>query len=210
MRDPKIVAVIASRADLDGALRMRKLPDLFELRLDVFQPAEHELPRTRPLMITVRHAAEGGAHEFGTRARSTLFDRYIAAAAFVDVELRSVRHLSKLLCSRTRKIISFHDLHGTPPLAVLQRKVGSAKAAGADIFKVATTVTRAAELDRLLQFFEQARRLMPIAAMGMGKLGRESRIELARRGSVLNYGYINRPQAAGQLSVTELRRLLGR
>ena len=33
-RRPRIVGVIASPADLDRALRMRRPPDLFELRLD--------------------------------------------------------------------------------------------------------------------------------------------------------------------------------
>ena len=33
-RRPRIVGVIASRDDLERALRMRRPPDLFELRLD--------------------------------------------------------------------------------------------------------------------------------------------------------------------------------
>ena len=33
-RRPRIVGVIASRADLERAVRMRRPPDLFELRLD--------------------------------------------------------------------------------------------------------------------------------------------------------------------------------
>ena len=33
-RRPRIVGVIASREDLEQALRMRRPPDLFELRLD--------------------------------------------------------------------------------------------------------------------------------------------------------------------------------
>ena len=112
--------------------------------------------------------------------------------------------------SEVTKIISLHDLQVTPSLAILRTKLERATAAGADIFKVATRVTHRAELDRLLRFFDEASPIMPIAAMGIGRLGRESRIELARRGSVLNYGYISRPQAPGQLSVAELHRLMGR
>ena len=33
-RRPRVVGVIASRADLERAVRMRRPPDLFELRLD--------------------------------------------------------------------------------------------------------------------------------------------------------------------------------
>jgi 3-dehydroquinate dehydratase-1 len=206
---PQIVAVIASRADLDAALRMKNPPDLFELRLDLFQPGEHELPRTRPLIVTARHPAEGGANKLSTRERRRLLEQYIASATYVDVELRSIAYVNDLRDRRMRTIISFHDLRGTPSLPVLRRKLDSAKATGADIFKLATTVNGPPELDRLLRFFDEAIRAMPVAAMGMGALGRESRVELARRGSQLNYGYISRPQAPGQLSVVELRRLLG-
>ena len=161
------------------------------------------------MIVTARHPAEGGAHKLSARERRTRLERYLDSAAYLDVELRSVRSLRGVR-SGIAKIISFHDLRGTPSLSVLRRKFDRANAAGAGVFKVATTVTSPAEIDRLLQFFDEASHVIPIAAMGIGKLGRESRIEFARRGSVLNYGYISRPQAAGQLSVVELHRLLQR
>jgi len=46
------------------------------------------------------------------------------------------------------------------------------------------------------------------AAMGVGRLGRISRIEFARHRSALNYGHLGKPQAEGQLSITQLRRVL--
>ncbi len=42
--------------------------------------------------------------------------------------------------------------------------------------------------------------------MGMGKLGRESRRVLMKRGSVLNYAHIGRTRVAGQPSLSDLRR----
>ncbi|MFL6569320.1 MAG: type I 3-dehydroquinate dehydratase [Chthoniobacterales bacterium] len=210
MSSPKIVAVIASSAELQSASLMRQAPDLYELRLDVIQPAQHKLVRTQPLIITARHPAEGGAQQLSSRERRRLLGLYWGSASYVDVELRSIRYFRELLSSEVTKIISLHDLQATPSLAILRTKLERATAAGADIFKVATRVTHRAELDRLLRFFDEASPIVPIAAMGIGRLGRESRIELARRGSVLNYGYISRPQAPGQLSVAELHRLMGR
>ena len=39
---------------------------------------------------------------------------------------------------------------------------------------------------------------MPLSVMGMGRFGKISRLLLAQAGSVLNYGYLDRPNASGQ------------
>ena len=44
--------------------------------------------------------------------------------------------------------------------------------------------------------------------MGMGEFGRVSRLALAKAGSVLNYGYLDEPNAPGQWEARELRQLL--
>src|SRR5262245_46135652 len=74
---PRVVGVITSRADLDRATRMRKPPDLFELRLDCLLPLvdqlENKLPRLRvPLIITARHPQEGGVNKLSLRQRRDL------------------------------------------------------------------------------------------------------------------------------------------
>lgn len=65
-RRPRIVGVIASHDDLEQALRMRRPPDLFELRMDrltgVVGRVETRLPKLRaPIIITARHPNEGAA-----------------------------------------------------------------------------------------------------------------------------------------------------
>ena len=72
-RRPRIVGVIASRADLERAVRMRRPPDLFELRLDrlagMADQVENMLPKLRtPLIITARHPHEGGAGKLSAAA----------------------------------------------------------------------------------------------------------------------------------------------
>ena len=207
---PQIVGVIASVADLQRALRMTTPPDFFELRLDALanlQPASAAKLRA-PIIATARRAREGAVQNLSAPERRCLLARFAEIADYVDIELRSRRSYPAL--QNHRKILSFHDFQQTPPLSDLRRKLHIARASGAEIFKVATRVDDESQLERLLQFFDEAARVIPIAAMGIGALGRKSRIELARRGSILNYGYITRPQASGQLSVTELRRLLRR
>jgi 3-dehydroquinate dehydratase-1 len=208
---PQIVAVIASAADLRSALELQTPPDLFELRLDRFVPDFAELEKLHsPFIITARHWREGGARGLGVSARRALLLRFLSHARFVDVELRSVHWLRQVLeragAAGVNTIISHHDLHATPSLSELRRKLRAVTDIHPAIFKVATRVDEEAQLARLLAFFDEARAVLPTAAMGIGKLGRRSRLELARRGSVLQYAYLARRQAPGQLSLAEALR----
>lgn len=44
--------------------------------------------------------------------------------------------------------------------------------------------------------------------MGMGRFGKISRLLLAQSGSILNYGYLDRPNASGQWEATLLKKRL--
>ena len=127
-RRPRVVGVIASRADLERAVRMRRPPDLFELRLDrlagMADEVEKVLPRLRtPLIITARHPHEGGANKFRLRQRRDLLARFLTHADYIDVELRSARALRALLAiakaKNVRRIISFHNFKSTPSARML-------------------------------------------------------------------------------------------
>ena len=104
-RRPRVVGVIASRADLERAVRMRRPPDLFELRLDrlagMADEVEKVLPRLRtPLIITARDPREGGANKLRLRQRRDLLARFLSHADYIDVELRSARTLRALIAMR--------------------------------------------------------------------------------------------------------------
>ena len=73
-RRPQVVGVIASHADFERALKTRRPPDLFELRLDrlvgMADEVKNLLPQLRtPLIITARHPHEGGANKLRPRQR---------------------------------------------------------------------------------------------------------------------------------------------
>ena len=213
MKTPKIVGVIFSRADLERAVRMRKPPDFFELRLDrLIKSAIGPLPA--PLIITARDPREGGANNLSAARRRALLLEFLPRAAYVDVELRSARALRSVLESasenKVRTILSFHDFGTTPSDARLDQIASQARSSGAAVLKVATRTDTAAQLDRLLDFWERQRPALDVVAMGIGKLGRASRLELARRGNILNYVHLGSPAASGQLSIQELRRVASR
>jgi 3-dehydroquinate dehydratase I len=215
MRPGALVGVIASPTALARATRLRHPPDLFELRLDALRQSLGEmaraLPKLRaPLLLTARHPAEGGVGQLRLAARRALLEHFLEDAAIVDLELRSVGQMKDIVGEMHRRqidlLVSLHDLRTTPSPDELHRRARSAAATGAAIFKVVTRTDTPAQLARLMAFFEASRDLLPIAAMGIGKLGLESRYRLDRLGSALTYASLGRANVAGQPSLSQLRR----
>lgn len=216
---PKSVGVIFSGADLPRALRLRRPPDFFELRLDGLVAHLDELrgalPRLRvPFIITARSPGEGGANHLALARRRELLLQFLPQAALVDIELRGALALSAV-CAAARAgkiplILSRHDLKTTPSVAALLESARQAHSLGAAIFKIAARTDNSAQLGRLVEFVESKGAPLPISAMGIGGRGCESRARLARAGSVLNYAHLGRATVSGQWSFVQLRALLKR
>lgn len=214
----RLVAVIASTADLLRAQRMRRLPDLFELRLDAFGPATAALrcamPQLRaPYIITARHPAEGGVGKLTARQRRRLLREFLPTAAFVDVELRSRGQLQSILAAardlNVGVIASVHDFCATPTAPRLAEFADAAEAIGADIFKLVTRTKNAADRERLLEFFASTKKRMPVSVMTVGPDARDLRLFFAREGSALIYTHLGTAQVEGQWSFRAMRRALG-
>lgn len=214
-RRPLSVGVIRSEIDLRRAWTMRRPPDLFELRLDALAGALDQLERQiaklrAPLIMTARHPSEGGIARLTEGQRRKMLLRFLPFARYIDLEVRSLGRMRSVInaarAANIGTICSFHDFTKTPAADVLREALRNA--AGADIFKLATTVNSEADIERLVAFFDEASRTRAVAAMGMGKLGRKSRRLLARRGSVLNYASLGERNELGQLTLAELRRTL--
>jgi 3-dehydroquinate dehydratase-1 len=216
-----LVAVISTRSDLARASRLRRPPEFFELRLDCLwrhlPRVEASLPKLRaPLIATARHPREGGRNQLTAAQRRDLLLRFLPCAALVDVELRSAKELRPVLDAAAglgvKCIISVHDFTAAPPWARMRQQAEAARALGADVFKIAVRTDTEPQLERLRAFFQEecAAGTMAISAMGIGKLGRASRLELAQRGSVLSYVHLGRTRVSGQLSLAEMRAALAR
>jgi 3-dehydroquinate dehydratase-1 len=160
-----------------------------------------------PLIVTVRHPGEGGAHSLSAGRRRSLYREFLPFARFVDLELRSAKSLADVIAEArqrgVRVVLSSHDFRRTPPTAVLRRRAIEARRAGADLFKLATCARTPADLARLVSLFENPP--LPLSVMGMGPLGKVSRLLFARLGSRLNYGYLHRPNADGQWEARDLK-----
>ena len=204
-----VVGIVDSPEALKAARRLTsKDVDFLEWRADFLGTGIVE--SKIPWIVTARHPAEGGQNAMSLSARREALLELLPAAALVDIEIRSLGGMEKVL-SEARKagvgiIASFHDFQKTPPAARLQALVKQASDAGADVLKIATHTNSPGDVARLLDLLEKMP--LPLAVMGMGPLGMASRVILAAAGSVLNYGWLHRPNVTGQWSAKELRVVL--
>jgi 3-dehydroquinate dehydratase-1 len=213
---PLVIATVHSKAGLAAARNLSpRAVDLLEIRLDCLADSlslvESALPGLSfPLLFTARHASEGGRGRLAARERGRLLAHFLPHAAAIDVELRSVHALAGVMEEAARqgvaRVVSVHYFRRTPSAAALQSKLRAARQAGAEIVKVATTLRGPRDLATLLEL--AARAPGPVALMGMGPLGRVSRLALAAAGSRLNYGYLDRPQVPGQWPAERLMELI--
>ncbi|MCE9609776.1 MAG: type I 3-dehydroquinate dehydratase [Chthoniobacter sp.] len=214
---PQVVGAVHSPDALARALRLRPGDvDFLEIRVDAFAldplPILRVLSRLRaPLIITVRHPAEGGANRLTTAHRRALFAQFLPFASSVDIELRSATQLATTVADAracgVRVIISDHHFRTMPSTARLRQTIHRAHAAGADICKIAALAETPAALAQLLALFTPTPAL-PLSIMGMGHFGKISRLLLAQAGSVLNYGYLDAPNASGQWEAVLLKKRL--
>jgi len=203
----RIVGTVHTVAGLRKAARLRSGGgvDAVEVRLDCLAgsrglTADGLRDIRLPILLTARHPREGGVGCLSTGRRRELLEEYLPFASWVDVEMRSASELAGVLRSargrRAMKILSFHDFNRTPGPAKLARLPREAARFGADVCKIAVQLRSVADLARLLLL--QARAKGSLATMGMGPLGKVSRLVLPLAGSCLAYGFIDRAQVAGQ------------
>ncbi|MFM8983000.1 MAG: type I 3-dehydroquinate dehydratase [Spartobacteria bacterium] len=204
-----VVGIVDSPEALKAARRLTaKEVDFLEWRADFLGTGIVE--SKIPCIVTARHPAEGGQNAMSPSARREALLEMLPSAALVDVEIRSMRAMKEVL-GKARKagvgvIASFHDFRKTPPTSKLEDLVDQASDAGADVLKIATRADSPGDVARLLNLLERSN--LPLAVMGMGRLGMASRVMLAAAGSVLNYGWLHRPNVTGQWSARELREVL--
>lgn len=208
-------ATLALWGRMDAAAREAAC-DLIELRLDTLQLPEGELRAALagnaiPVLLTARHPAEGGQGPADAAGRMALIEPLLDLASLVDIELRSAQEMRALVQKAqgrgVRVVGSFHDFQATPGDEVLQGAIGFAQPAGLDALKIATFLNSTDDLVRLIQLASAPQRLR-LSCMGMGPLGRVSRLVLAKCGSLLNYGYLGEANAPGQWPAARLKAIL--
>jgi 3-dehydroquinate dehydratase-1 len=201
------------------ALRARGL-DLAELRIDHFAAPDAAAVRAVldrcagiPTLATIRIAAEGGAWTGTEAARARLFLALLDAVDAVDVELAAGEVLAEVAPAAQAAgrlvIASHHDFAATPPPPVLADVVARARAAGADVVKIAAAVRGPEDVRTLARVLLEPAPIGRIV-VGMGEAGLATRVLFPALGSLVTYAHSGRATAPGQLPLDELVALLRR
>lgn len=221
LSSPRVVATVTRPEDLTFLDAGATLScDILEYRLDDLTALADEAGATMaayasPTLLTVRRPDEGGAGGLSDEERLALYHRHLTKASFVDTETASLGSASfsgfpaAVHGAGALLIGSYHDFTGFPGRDLLADKMAEAFSLGADVAKVAVVINEMRDLFSLVELVEyhHARGRL-VSAMGMGPLGKLSRLVLASAGSCLNYGYLRTPNAPGQWSAEDLSNLI--
>jgi 3-dehydroquinate dehydratase-1 len=217
-RVPRVAGTVITAEYLrDWAAAPKPLPcDFVELRVDGFPDYPDWLEAGKkiehsgtPVFATVRLAKEGGLWKKKDSDRWPLLRGAIENLSGVDVELDS--ELFERVCGADREqgkfvVASSHNFESTPSLEQMRAIVQKAHSQGA-IAKIAAKVNSQEDLANLREILCMSRS-GPVCIIGMGALGRETRVTFPREGSCFTYGYLDTPGAPGQYSAQELTTLL--
>jgi 3-dehydroquinate dehydratase-1 len=205
-------AELASKAETAFSLGS----DLVELRIDRLtkgtSPRELEAELSvfaRKAIFTVRSSREGGGFREGEGKRLDLISRLAdMGPAYIDIELATVKEnekWAKSLPKDVKKVVSWHDLQGTPALDTLRPICGEELGLGS-LAKVVTTATSVD--DNITTLTLCSDRPGKIISFCMGELGTVSRVASMRLGAPLAYAAIpDEALAPGQLSIVTMRTL---
>lgn len=208
--------------------------DLIELRLDCL--SEEEFARmmrdsgaklrrliagaSRPIILTLRHDAQGGRRKASDEERAAFWKRCSSfldegkrpTQNFADIELDLLEgsfndNLSSSESSfdLSRVICSHHDFAGVPNNLV--EIYGRARRTNARVIKIAARVSDAIECLPLLRLLDRARAdRQDLIAVAMGEAGSWMRALAPARGSFLTYAALDEahPTAPGQITANEL------
>jgi 3-dehydroquinate dehydratase/shikimate dehydrogenase len=163
--------------------------DLVELRLDTVRDPDAAgalAGRRLPAIVTCRPTWEGGAFAGSEEARRRLLAEALTAGAeYVDVEARAGFHDLIASTAGKRIVLSAHDFGGLPP--DLETRVRSMQATGAEVVKVAVTVTRLSDCVTLRDLAGRMSERDSLVLIGMGEQGAVTRVLPSRFRSRWSY-----------------------
>ena len=184
--------------------------DLLEYRLDGL-PTATLSRQPLPTLMTARDPEEGGQNALSLSQRHKLYKKHLPSASILDIEIRNLDLLADVrdeAQANARLVLgSFHDFDSTPSEQVLEDTIKRGIDAGADAIKLAVTTNTPHHIRILLRLLERYQMNIPMAVMGMGTLGKSSRVLFAQCGSILNYAYLKKANAPGQWSAIMMRNL---
>ena len=203
-------------------------PELVEWRADFFQhptasalaDAANTLRKTlddQAIIFTLRIRNEGGVQEIPQPMRRVLIETVLRSKTMdiVDLELANEPEFLDPVMGVAREcgvkiLLAFHDFDKTPANDSLLDKIGTMRARGADIAKIAVMPRTPDDVMRLFQVTIAARNrfpALPLSTMSMGALGSISRVAGFLYGSDMSFAVGKTASAPGQVPIEDARNM---
>lgn len=216
-KDRPLIALPVDDKNLEETLKVAKQKpiDIIELRIDQFEnyDIDYVLDKAKLvkgygfiLLSTVRSKEEGGA-DISDEERLNIFQKVIPVSDIVDIELLS-ENINREVINIAKKegklsLISYHDFEKTPSEKEIQIIIDKGASLSADIIKYAFNVKSNEDVGRILSVTHKNRD-KNLVAIGMGELGKLTRVAGFFFGSLISYTFIGKSFAPGQIEVDKL------
>ncbi len=201
--------------------------ELLEVRFDYLLSRGFELEECLgylrqqkiPFLFTMRSHLEGGQVKMSSIERLQIIRNALNwEPACIDLELSTIMDeniISRELIEEVHKrnicvITSYHDFGGTPGSNRLKEIAREEASTRADMLKIATYIRSGDDILSLLRTTLDIRKELarPMAVMGMGNLGRITRISTVALGSDLVFADLFGSSAPGQIPYSKAREII--
>jgi 3-dehydroquinate dehydratase-1 len=206
-----MICVSIAEKDLEKCIKSLEKIEIAEIRIDLAEFNNDEIrkvfSRRKKMIATCRPG------KIRDEERAEMLKVAIeSGATFVDIEYEAPDAYRNDMISFAHShqcdvIISYHNYDKTPELEELENIVHNCYEMGADLAKIATHVNVNRDNSKILSLFKEPGRLV---AIGMGDLGRISRIVAPFLGAEFTYASLNDTEATapGQISYEKLNQFI--
>lgn len=206
----KICTSIAT-SDFNEALRLISRNHMVELRLDLMQVNNEQLRFLLQQGVETIATFRGEKYSESERLQA-LVTAIDSGSSYVDVEEESNEQYRQQIVQHARHngckvVISYHNFECTPDVAVLKNIIQDCRSKGADIVKLITTASCAADSARVLSLYENEENLV---AFAMGEEGKISRFACLFLGAPFTYASAVKGSevAPGQLVAQDMQQMI--
>ncbi len=217
---PLLIGCLKTEAGLDQLQAANVPADLIEVRVDELLQANVKLSaieqalrkRRHPVLLTARAANEGGAYNWQKGERTKVLFQLMDHADALDLELEHLPQLKRVheaaITEELSLILSVHSIQHPASNEQLRTWMHEFQQHEAFVYKIAMRLNQQSDLHQLVDaLLRNPHRRW--ALMGLGPDAPKSRLVLTGLGSVLVYGYLDKPTAPGQPSTRQLIKALG-
>jgi 3-dehydroquinate dehydratase I len=206
-----MICVSLAEKDPNVCLEILEKVDMAEIRIDLTESSDEDIMKIfsarKKLIATCRPG------KYSTAERIHKLKLAIeSGATFLDIEYEAESEFRNVMMEfahihQCDVILSYHNYEMTPELDELEKIMNKCFELGADMAKIATMVRVNRDNSKILSLYKAPGRLV---AIGMGELGKISRIVAPFLGAEFTYASLtdDNATAPGQISYNKLNKYI--